>query len=219
MERKKRLLDILLDLKFFDETIHPLNKKSTASSVVPELENIICLVQDIVDKSHIANEALIMSIIYIERIIRNCNLIVFPSYWRRLVLGVIILALKVWEERVVLNSEFLVPFPRSSSKDLLALERKILSLLQYQVLVKSSEHTRIYFELRGTDAQLLFKDLKPMNKKATYFLQKKSEETKKITDHYKHRRTFSDSAKDFEKKLEHLHFTERRNSELDLASR
>jgi len=69
--------------------------------------------------------------------------------WRRLLLGALIVASKVWEDDAVWNEDFLQPFPSMQIADLGELERSYLNGLQFSVTLKPSVYAEYYFRLRA----------------------------------------------------------------------
>jgi len=67
--------------------------------------------------------------------------------WRRITLGAVILASKVWEEQAVWNADFLQVFPKIQITDLNRLERQFLNAIKFMVTLKSSVYTKYYFDL------------------------------------------------------------------------
>jgi hypothetical protein len=72
-----------------------------------------------------------------------------PNNWRRILLGGLILASKVWEDEAVWIVDFLDLFNTVTLTDLNILERHWLELLQYQVGLKASQYTKYYCDLLG----------------------------------------------------------------------
>lgn len=90
---------------------------------------------------------------------------IHASNWRRIVLGALILASKVWEDQAVWNVDFLNVFPNLTVDDLNQLERHYLNSLQFNVSLKASVYAKYYFELRALserDSQHF--PLKPLDK-------------------------------------------------------
>lgn len=120
---------------------------------------------------------------YIDRLLIFTGLSFNAYTWRRIVLGCIILASKVWEDQAVWNVDFINVFPNLTLQDLGRLERSVLDGLKFNVTLKSSVYTKYYFELR----RLSERDeknfpLEPLDKEGSKRLEERSkglEETAK----------------------------------------
>jgi hypothetical protein len=167
------------DHKFeiFDETRHPLTKAKINPKELPSVLMIYKFVNAIFTAEKLAAECLIMCLAYVERLIALSGLVLTPYNWRRVVLGALILASKVWEEQAVWNADFLELFPAITVNDLNLLERHYLHLLQFNVTLSASFYAKYYFELRS----LSEKDrrqfpLDPLNNEAEKRLEQRSAE-------------------------------------------
>jgi len=163
-----------LDLKhreeysIFDESLHPLTNTNANTEDVPSVETVEKLVKAIFKVGQLAPESLVMAVAYLERINKVNNYHLFPHNWRRTILSVLILASKVWEDQAVWNIDFIELFPLATPSDLGQLEKKILTLLGFDVGLKASEFAIIYFDIRALAANHCteehFIELKPLNK-------------------------------------------------------
>jgi hypothetical protein len=88
-----------------------------------------------------------MALVYLDRLIELTGVVVQPKNWRRLLLGALIVASKVWEDDAVWNEDFLQPFPMMKISDLGDLERYYLDGLQFSVTLKPSVYAEYYFRL------------------------------------------------------------------------
>jgi len=133
----------------WSEVVHPFGTLQLDLSVPPCLSDITTFLQTNFSLVDLSAECGVMAIAYIDRMLLITGLTMHPTNWRRLVLGALIIASKVWEDQAVWNSDFLRAFPRLSVKDLSALERGYLSKLQFHVTLKASVYAKYYFELRS----------------------------------------------------------------------
>jgi len=148
----------------FDESLHPLVTKIIDNNI-PEVEFVEKFIKNIFKVGQLAPESLIMGVSYVDRILVS-GLKLYPFNWKRTVLAALILASKVWEDQAVWNVDFLELFPLATPNDLGQLEKKILSLLSFDVSVTASDYARIYFDLRAKSGATEdhFLELKPLNK-------------------------------------------------------
>eukprot|EP01114_Cavostelium_apophysatum_P007822 TRINITY_DN20014_c0_g1_i1.p1 TRINITY_DN20014_c0_g1~~TRINITY_DN20014_c0_g1_i1.p1 ORF type:complete len:294 (+),score=88.52 TRINITY_DN20014_c0_g1_i1:168-1049(+) len=150
--------------EIFNETLHPLTTK-LIDPTIPEIETIEKFIKNIFKIGQLAAESLIMGVAYADRVMQ-AGFKFYPFNYKRLMLAALILASKVWEDQAVWNVDFLELFPLATPNDLGQLEKKILSLLSFDVSITASHYARIYFDLRAQSSAAgeLFSELKPLNK-------------------------------------------------------
>lgn len=160
--------------EIFDESAHPLTTKIIDHNI-PDQEVIEKFIKNVFKIGQLAPESLIMAVGYLERIIAG-GFKMYPFNWKRIILAALILASKVWEDQAVWNVDFLELFPLATPNDLGQLEKKILSLLQFNVSLSASEYAKIYFDLRAqsTATEEHFLELKPLNKDGENILELKT---------------------------------------------
>ncbi|XP_063090455.1 cyclin-Y-like protein 1 [Cavia porcellus] len=72
-----------------------------------------------------------------------------PTNWKRIVLGAILLAFKVWHDKAVWNIHFCQILKNLALQDINQLERHYLCLLEFNVNVSASTYAKYYFDLRS----------------------------------------------------------------------
>lgn len=156
------------EFEIFDEHKHPLTSKFADVTTIPTTEIIEKYIRGIFKIGQLAPETLIMGVAYFERIVENTKgkFCLYPFNWRRVILECLILASKVWEDQAVWNVDFLDLFPLATTHDLGDLEKRLLTLLGFDVGLKASTYAKIYFDLRAKDPQTgeHFNDLQPLTR-------------------------------------------------------
>jgi len=146
-EHEKIHPKVLVDI--FDEQKHPLGDKIVDPSLYPQLEEVHGFLWLLFHGEKLSAECAVMSLAYIERLLTLTGITLHPLNWRRVCLGAIMLASKVWEDLAVWNVDFLNVFPQENAHDLGKLERAYLSALQYTVTLKASIYAKYYFALQS----------------------------------------------------------------------
>ena len=125
-----------------------------ASSPVPSLDEVTGFYRDIFFKAQMEADCIIMSLIYVERLIKRTDGGVRPrpSNWRSLLFSCMILSSKVWDDLSMWNADFSQSCPPGVSfplKRINQLELAVLNALTFQVKVPASEYAKYYFLLRS----------------------------------------------------------------------
>jgi hypothetical protein len=122
---------------------------------VPSLEEIELFYNDFFSRSQMEHDTIIMSLIYIERLIKATNgaLAPQPSNWRSVLFSCMVLSSKVWDDLSMFNLDFSNVSMASglsafSLKRTNALELAVLTNLGFNVRVPASEYAKYYFLIR-----------------------------------------------------------------------
>jgi len=163
--------------EIFDETKFPLTSR-VMDPHMPTDDNIQQFIKNIFKIGQLAHESLIMAVAYLNRIRESHpDFVLTVANWRRMILSCLILASKVWEDQAVWNVDFLDLFPLATPHDLGQLEKKLLSLLSFDVSLKASQYAQIYFDLRAQShiTEEHFTDLQPLTKEGETQLELRSQ--------------------------------------------
>lgn len=121
---------------------------------VPTLEDITSFYRDIFLRSQMEVDCIVISLIYIERLIKKTlgRLRPTPSNWRSLLFSCMVLSSKVWDDLSMWNADFSKIGPSGVTFSLRRtneLEVALLTALEYKVKVNASEYAKYYFLLRS----------------------------------------------------------------------
>lgn len=124
-------------------------------AVVPTLEEIELFYQDFYRRSQMEHDTIIMSLIYVERLIKETNgaMAPTPRNWRSVLFSCMVLSSKVWDDLSMFNLDFsnvsmasgLSAFTLQRTN---ALELAVLQALNFDVKVPASEYAKYYFLIR-----------------------------------------------------------------------
>jgi len=172
---KKILYDI------FNEDKHPISKKRRNTVILPSPDDVCIFLNKIFVEERLPVEIGILAFVYVERLISKAEITIHASNYRRIILGALILACKVWEDKAVWNIDFLSLFANAELGDLNTLENSMLFLLNYDVEVTGQLYAKYYFELRSlAENENHTWQLKPLDKEAAQRLEELSHEQAKI---------------------------------------
>uniref|UniRef100_A0A7S2EB28 WW domain-containing protein n=1 Tax=Ditylum brightwellii TaxID=49249 RepID=A0A7S2EB28_9STRA len=134
--------------------IEALSLESAVESAVPSLDDITNFYRDVFRRSQMEADCIVMSLIYIERLIKDTNGGVRPrpSNWRSILFSCMVMSSKVWDDLSMWNADFSQTCPRGVSFSLQRineLELAVLGCLRYSVKVTASEYAKYYFLLRS----------------------------------------------------------------------
>jgi len=121
---------------------------------IPSLDDIANFFRDVFIKAQMESDCIIMSLIYVERLIKITEGKLRPrkSNWRSLLFACLILSSKVWDDLSMWNGDFSQTCPagvKFSLKRINELELTVLNVLKYVVKVPASEYAKYYFLLRA----------------------------------------------------------------------
>ncbi|XP_030097712.1 cyclin-Y-like protein 1 isoform X1 [Serinus canaria] len=163
---KNRDSDRSLDI--FDEKSHPLTREEVPDDYYkhdPDHKHIYRFVRTLFSAAQLTAECAIVTLVYLERLLTYAEIDICPSNWKRIVLGAILLASKVWDDQAVWNVDYCQILKDITVEDMNEMERHFLELLQFNINVPASVYAKYYFDLRSLadDNNLSFL-LEPLSK-------------------------------------------------------
>jgi Cyclin, N-terminal domain len=139
-------------IDIFDEKLHPLTRDGVPDDYDrhnPEHRQIYKFVRTLFNAAQLTAECAIITLVYLERLLTYAELDIGPYNWKRIVLGAILLASKVWDDQAVWNVDYCQILKDITVEDMNELEREFLELLQFNINVPSSVYAKYYFDLRS----------------------------------------------------------------------
>uniref|UniRef100_A0AAY4ANI7 Cyclin-like domain-containing protein n=1 Tax=Denticeps clupeoides TaxID=299321 RepID=A0AAY4ANI7_9TELE len=165
---RNRDTDGRMPLDIFDEKLHPLSKCEVPCDYAkqdPEQKQIYRFVRTLFSAAQLTAECAIVTLVYLERLLAYAETDICPASWKRMVLGAILLASKVWDDQAVWNVDYCQILKDITVEDMNELERQFLELLQFNINVPSSVYAKYYFDLRSlSEVNNLGCPLEPLSK-------------------------------------------------------
>ncbi|XP_059183611.1 cyclin-Y-like protein 1 [Centropristis striata] len=156
-------------LDIFDEKKHPLTREKVPddySVVDPEHKLIYRFIRTLFSSAQLTAECAIVTLVYLERLLTYAEMDICPCNWKRIVLGAILLASKVWDDQAVWNVDYCQILKDITVEDMNEMERHFLELLQFNINVPASVYAKYYFDLRSlADDNNLSFPLEPLSNK------------------------------------------------------
>ncbi|XP_053974920.1 cyclin-Y [Hylaeus anthracinus] len=138
-------------IDIFDEKLHPLTREGVTEDYDkynPEHKQIYKFVRTLFNAAQLTAECAIITLVYLERLLTYAEIDITPANWKRIVLGAILLASKVWDDQAVWNIDYCQILKDITVEDMNELERQFLEMLQFNINVPSSVYAKYYFDLR-----------------------------------------------------------------------
>mmetsp|Transcript_24569 Transcript_24569/g.57654 ORF Transcript_24569/g.57654 Transcript_24569/m.57654 type:complete len:792 (+) Transcript_24569:504-2879(+) len=144
------------DFVIFNDQVSRQRKGSSRSmrDERPSLDQITAFYRDVFGRAQMESDCVIMSLIYVERLIKNTGGRLRPRArnWRSVLFSSMVLASKVWDDLSMWNGDFSQTCPAGVTFTLQRineLELAVLDALEYIVKVPASEYAKYYFLLRS----------------------------------------------------------------------
>lgn len=111
----------------------------------PYFDDIFNYIKYVWFKSKMESEIPIISLIYIEKLLRKWGVLVNYHNWRRIVLITLCIGSKIWDDDSLENIHFPKVMYDVTLKDISTLENTFLNLIEYDVIIRGKEYAKYYF--------------------------------------------------------------------------
>jgi len=115
----------------------------------PDPQSIFEFVANIMILTKMEKEVIIISLIYIERLIFNTGFIINSRNWRKIIFIALIIASKLWDDDSLENIHFSQVFTHLKIGEINLLERTFLELINYKVFIKFGEYMKYYLAIKN----------------------------------------------------------------------
>lgn len=102
----------------------------------------------VVIASKMEKEIPILALVYLERLLARTGILMNNLNWRRLILTVLCLASKIWDDDSLENEHFPKVMKDVTIQEINTFERILLDLIGYDLVIKGPEYAKYYFILR-----------------------------------------------------------------------
>ncbi|XP_026191571.1 cyclin-Y-like protein 1 [Cyclospora cayetanensis] len=115
----------------------------------PTVEEIVDFFSALYDAAQYSAECNVLALLYINRLIAFSGLTLNKSNWRPIIFTALLIAQKVWDDKLLSNASFAFIYPFFTREEINKLEATFLDLLHFEVVVRPSIYAMYYFELRA----------------------------------------------------------------------
>lgn len=145
--------DITFDTDVFSDDYGARKRRKKKT---PSLAEVLAFYDEFYRRSRMEHDAIIMSLIYVERLVKGTNGVVSPTpeNWRSILFACMVLASKVWDDLSMWNVDFSNVSAHTAGlasftlKRINQLELALLKSLNFDVKVPASEYAKYYFLIR-----------------------------------------------------------------------
>ena len=128
----------------------------------PTVESVAEFITTVFKEAQLEIDCIIITALYIERLTQGRQLVLTRVNIRPVIFVAMLLASKVWDDMSMWNVDFAGIFRRLTLKKINSWEGTFLNCIKFNVVVKASEYTKMYFNLRAyhRKARILMAPLK-----------------------------------------------------------
>ena len=149
---------LLKKFEVFDEDFlyYSMNIPLKRYMAPPDPQSIFDFCANIMILSKMEKEVIIISLIYIERLIFNTGFIINSRNWRKIIFIALIIASKIWDDDSFENIHYSQMFNNLRIGEINLLERTFLELINYKIFIKFSEYIKYYFAIKNLSLKYNF---------------------------------------------------------------
>mmetsp|Transcript_13081 Transcript_13081/g.9123 ORF Transcript_13081/g.9123 Transcript_13081/m.9123 type:complete len:164 (-) Transcript_13081:387-878(-) len=131
-------------------------------------EDLIRFMRHILDKMQLANECIVISLIYLEKMMLTGKIEIRNINWRPLLFTALLLASKFWEDVNLWNIDYAEEIELYPLKSINRMESEFLSLCDYNIYVSADLYSRYQTKVRELSNPILG-NTGPKNSRLSHF--------------------------------------------------
>ena len=117
-------------------------------SYKPHEDDVYYYTKYVVLSGKLEKEIPMMALIYLERFVTKTGILINHQNWRRLVLITLIIGSKIWDDDSLENVHFPKVMGDITVKEVNALEKVFLELIDFDLHIRGSEYAKYYFIMK-----------------------------------------------------------------------
>jgi hypothetical protein len=126
-----------------------LQRRVYCKCPMPDSDTVYEFIKSIFSTLGLNTESCIICLVYIDRLKERNSIVLTRNNWRPVILAILIVTSKVWDDVSVWNIEFAECFPIFHIKSINLMERLMLEALDYNLYISSSQYAKYYFAVRA----------------------------------------------------------------------
>ncbi|KAL4685813.1 hypothetical protein H8959_001410 [Pygathrix nigripes] len=139
-------------LAIFDEPIHPLSQGNSPGKSFEDDPKRNCIFRyfcTLFQVTKLTAPRAIVALVYIERLLTSANIDLCPTNWKKIVLGAMLLASKVWRNHGLWSVDDSQNPKDVAVENISKMEKCFLELLEFNIHVSAGVYVKYYFDLRA----------------------------------------------------------------------
>ncbi|XP_016785262.1 cyclin-Y-like protein 1B isoform X2 [Pan paniscus] len=139
-------------LAIFEEPIHPLSQEKLPGKSFKHDPKRNCIFRyfcTLFQVIKVTAPCAIIALVYIERLLTSANIDLCPTNWKKIVLGTMLLASKVWRNHGLWSVDDSQNPKDTAVENMSKMEKCFLELLEFNIHVSASVYAKYYFDLRA----------------------------------------------------------------------
>ncbi|XP_018867210.3 cyclin-Y-like protein 1B [Gorilla gorilla gorilla] len=139
-------------LAIFEEPIHPLSQEKLPGKSFKHDPKHNCIFRyfcTLFQVIKLTAPCAIVALVYIERLLTSANIDLCPTNWKKIVLGTMLLASKVWRNRGLWSVDDSQNPKDTAVENMSKMEKCFLELLEFNIHVSASVYAKYYFDLHA----------------------------------------------------------------------
>jgi hypothetical protein len=144
------------DLRDYLELEMSKFKMDPPNVTTPNLGEIFGFIKRVAFNCKMENEIPIISLAYIEKLLKQKEVLVNEENWRGIVLTTLCIGSKIWDDDSLENEHFPKVMPELTMKQISNLEKTYLGLIDFDVIIRGKEYAQSLFILQSlADSEIM----------------------------------------------------------------